>query len=43
MEVAEYSEVLNIPNDFLEWDFRKRCINIVSYSKRIENGEWYDA
>ena len=29
MEVAEYSKVLNIPNDFLEWDFRERCKNII--------------
>ena len=43
MEVAEYSEVLNIPNDFLESDFRERCINIIPYPERIENGEWYDA
>ena len=42
MEVAEYSEVLNIPNDFLESDFRERCINIIPYPERIENGEWYD-
>ena len=43
MEVAEYSEVLNIPNDFLESDFLERCINIIPYPERIENGEWYDA
>ena len=43
MEIAEYSEVLNIPNDFLESDFRERCINIIPYPERIENGEWYDA
>ena len=43
MEVAEYSEVLNIPNDFLESDFRERCINIIMYPERIENDEWYDA
>ena len=42
MEVAEYSEVLNIPNDFLESDFRQRCINI-PYPERIENDEWCDA
>ena len=43
MEVAEYSEVLNIPNDFLESDFREMCTNIIPYPKRIENEEWYDA
>ena len=43
MEVAEYSEVLNIPNDFLESDFRERCTNIIPYPERIENDEWYDA
>ena len=43
IEVAEYSEVLNIPNDFLESDFFERCISIIPYSERIENGEWYDA
>ena len=43
MEVAEYSEVLSIPNDFLESDFGERCINIIPYPERIENGEWYDA
>ena len=42
MEVAEYSEVLNIRNDFLESDFRERCINIIPYPEIIENGEWYD-
>ena len=42
MEVAEYSEVLNIRNDFLESDFRERCISIIPYPKRIENGQWYD-
>ena len=41
MEVAEYSEVLNISNDFLESDFRERCTNI-PYPKRIESDEWYD-
>ena len=39
MEVAEYSEVLNIPNDFLESDFRERCTNIILYPERIENDE----
>ena len=43
MEVAENSEVLNIPNDFLVSDFRERCTNIISYPERIENDEWYDA
>ena len=43
MEVAEYSEVLNIPNDFLESDFRERCINIIPYLERTENSQWYDA
>ena len=43
MEVAEYSEVLDITNDFLESDFRERCINIIPYPERIKNGEWYDA
>ena len=43
MDVAEYSEVLNILNNFLESDFRERCINIIPYPERIENGEWYDA
>ena len=43
MEVAKYSEVLNIPSDFLESDFRERCINIIPYPERIENDEWYDA
>ena len=43
MEVAEYSEVLNIPNDFLESDFRERCTDIIPYPERIENDEWYDA
>ena len=38
MEAAEYSEVLNIPNDFLESDFRKRCTNIIPYPERTENG-----
>ena len=42
MEVAECSEVLNIPNDFLELDFRERCINIISYPEIIKNDEWYD-
>ena len=43
MKVAEYSEVLNTPNDFLESDFREWCINIILYPERIENDEWYDA
>ena len=34
MEVAEYSEVLNIPSDFLELDFRERCINITTYPEK---------
>ena len=43
MEVAEYSEVFNTPNDFLESDFGQRCTNIIQYPERIENGEWCDA
>ena len=43
MEVAEYSQVLNIPNGFLESDFRESYINIIRYPERIENGEWYNA
>ena len=43
IEVAEYSEVLNIQNDFLKSDFCERCTNIVPYAERIENDEWYDA
>ena len=42
MEVAKCSEVLNVPNDFLESDFRERCINIIPYPERIKNDEWYD-
>ena len=42
MEIAEYSEVLNIPNDFLESDFRESYINIIPYPERIKNGEWYN-
>ena len=42
MEVAKYSEVLNIPNNFLEPDFCERCINIIQYSERIENSERYN-
>ena len=41
MKVAEYSEVLNIPNDFLESDFPERCINTIPYLERTENEEWY--
>ena len=43
MEVGEYSEVLDVLKDFLESDFRERCINIIPYPEVIENGEWYDA
>ena len=43
MKVAEYSEVLNIPNDFLKSGFRERCINIIPYPERIESDEWYNA
>ena len=43
MEVAEYSEVLNIPNDFLELDFPENSTNIIPYPERIEKDEWYDA
>ena len=43
VEVAEYSEVLNTPNNFFESDFRKRWINILPYPEGIENDEWYDA
>ena len=43
MEVADYSQVINIPNNFLESDFRERCINIAPYPERIENNKWYDA
>ena len=39
MEVAEYSEVLNIPNNFLELDFRERFVKIIAYAERIENSE----
>ena len=39
MEVAEYSEVLNIPNNFLELDFRDRFVKIIAYAERIENSE----
>ena len=42
MEVAEYSEVLNILNDFLESDFCETCITITPYPEKIENDEWYD-
>ena len=38
MEVAEYSEVLSILNDFLESDFRERCINIIPYPERTASG-----
>ena len=43
MEVAEYSEVLNTPNNFLESDFRERCTDIIPYPERIENNKQYDA
>ena len=43
MGVAEYSKVLNISSNFLESDFRERCINIILYPERIENDEWYGA
>ena len=43
MEVAEYSEVLNVPNNFLESDFCESCTNIIPHPERIENDEWYDA
>ena len=43
IKVAEYSEVLKTPNDFLKLDFRERCINIILYPERIENDKWYDA
>ena len=43
MEVGEYSEVLDVLKDFLESDFRERCINIIPYPEGTENGEWYDA
>ena len=39
MEVAEYSEILNIPNNFLELDFRERFVKIIAYAERIENSE----
>ena len=42
MKVAEYSEVLNTPSEFLKSDFREWCINIILYPERIENDEWYD-
>ena len=42
MEVAEYSEVLNVPNNFLESDFCESCTNIIPHPERIENDEWYD-
>ena len=42
MEVAEYSEVLNILSDFLESDFCESCTNSIPYPERIENDEWYD-
>ena len=43
MGVAEYSEVLNTPNNFLESDFRERCTDVIPYSERIENNKRYDA
>ena len=39
MKVAEYSEVLSTPNNFLKSDFREWCINIILYPERIENDE----
>ena len=42
-EVAKDSEVINIPNNFLDSDFRERCIKIVPYTERTENDEWYYA
>ena len=42
MEVAEYSEVPNTPNDFLKSDLCERSINIILFLEWIESAEWYD-
>ena len=39
MEVEEYSEVLNIPNNFLESYFLERFVKIIAYAEGIENSE----
>ena len=43
MKVAEYSKVLNNPNNFLESDFPWKVHLHYTVPQRTENDKWYDA